>query len=1037
MFSRFFIFRPRFALVISIVLTLAGLIAMKVMPVAQYPNITPAQVQISAAYPGANAKTIEETVIQPIETQLNGVKDMLYISSVASDSGSAAITVTFDIGTDGDMNTVNTQNRVNWATSSLPDEVQRQGVTVKEKSTNMLMVMTLYSPNNTHDALFLANYAMINISNELKRIPGVGDVVMLGDLSYGMRIWVDVDRISNLNMPINEVIGAIKAQNIQVSAGAIGDAPAPAGQTHRYSLQTQGRLSSVKDFEEIVVRTDADGGQVFLRDIATIELGSASYAGSGRLNGGAAALLAVYQLNDANGLEISAQCRAKLEELAQRFPEDVAYGFQYDTTEFITASIDEVVETLLIAVLLVVLVTYIFLQNWRAALVPTLAIPVSLIGTFAVLQVIGYSINLITLFAMILAIGIVVDDAIVVIENVSRLIDKEKLSPRDAAIKSMEQVTGPVVATTAVLLAMFIPVCFLSGITGEMYRQFGITISVAVAISAVNALTLSPAVSALLLRPEEEGRKKFFFFRWFNTMFDGLTNLYSTLVSKLIRKAFLLLLLYAVLFVVCLKVFVMLPSGFIPGEDQGAFFINVQLPNNASLERTVQVVNEVEAITYLTPGVQDVMTCSGFSILTGISSSNNALVIAKLLPWEERTEEALSQRAVVAELTRKFAAIPSAAIQVIEPPPIPGLGSTGGFSFVLEDTEGTDANRMRGMLDVLLEAANAHPAIKRAYTTFESSLAMKFLDIDREKALKLGVQLSDINMALQSMMGYAYINDINKFGKVYKVEIQAAADQRDELADLGRIHVPNAAGEMVALSALVTPTTVFGPQYLGRYNLYSSATVYGEPAPGYSSGQAMAAMEEIARGTLPLSCKFEWTDMSYQERKAAGQIGIVFTLAILFIYLFLVAQYESWAIPVSVVLSVPIAMFGALVFLLLMKLDVNIYSQVGFVLLFGIACKTAILIVEFAKTRREEGAGIIEAALDAATLRFRAVLMTAISFILGTLPLLLASGAGANSRIALGAVVVGGMVFSTLFGTFLIPAFYVVVQRVIEWRKRD
>lgn len=1036
MFSKFFIFRPRFALVISIVLTLAGLIALKVLPVAQYPDITPGQISVSASYPGANAETIQETVIEPLESQLNGVKDMLYISSTGTDSGSAVITVTFGIGTDGDQNTVNTQNRVNWAESGLPDEVKRQGVIVKEKSSNMLLVLTLSSPGNTHDALFLSNYALINIKDELLRIPGVGDVVMLGDLTYGMRIWLDVDRIASLGITVEDVSDAIKAQNVQVSAGAIGDAPSGSDQYYRYSLQTQGRLEDVESFGEIVLRTDADGGQLKLKDVARIELGAANYSSDGQLNGMPATLLAVYQLNDANGLEIAERCKAKLAELSQRFPEDMIYGFQYDTTSFIEASIEEVVKTLIEAVVLVVLVTFIFLQDWRSTLVPTLAIPVSLIGTFAVLEVIGYSINLITLFGLILAIGIVVDDAIVVIENVSRLMSEEKLSPRAAALKSMEEVTGPVIATTAVLLAMFIPICFLPGITGEMYRQFGITISVAVTISSINALTLSPALSAVLLKPLDSGRKKFILFRWFDAFFEKLTRGYSLVVGRLIRKVLFLLIGYALLFIVCLNLFSGLPGGFIPLEDQGAFFINVQLPNNAAMPRTRKVMDEVVNICRSTPGVADVISCNGYSILTGTSSSNTGLVIVTLSPWSERRSPDQSQTAIMSSLQNRFNRIPSGVVQAIAPPAIPGLGTTGGFSFVLEDTGGTDADRMSKVLESLLAAANGHPALQNVFSTFESDLKMKYLDIDREKALKLGVSLTSINTALQSLMGYSYVNDINKYGKVYKVEIQAESSMRDGIDDLSRVHVRNGSGEMVPLSALLKVKTVYGPQYLNRYNLYSSAMVFGSPAPGFSSGEAMAAMEDVALQVLPDTFKYEWTDMSYQERESMGRIGLVFVLALLFIYLFLVAQYESWVIPLAVLLSVPVAMFGALLFMYGMGMDNNIYAQVGFVLLFGISCKTAILIVEFAKSRHETGVPVVESAEDAAKLRFRAVLMTAISFVLGTLPLITASGAGAASRRALGAVVVGGMIFSVLLGTFLIPAFYVACQRCIEWFKR-
>ena len=1034
MISRFFIERPRFAFVISIVITLAGLIALSVMPVAQYPNITPSVVSVTANYPGADALTVQQTVIEPIEAQINGVKDMLYMSSTASDSGSATITVTLGIGTDGDQNTVNVQNRVNWATAGLPEEVQRQGVIVKEQSSNILLVITLFSPDNSRDALFLSNYAMLNIQDELSRIPGVGNVSLLGGLKYSMRVWLDPDRMASLGIDVSDVSAAIKAQNVQVASGALGEAPTPADQIFRFAIQTQGRLTEVGDFENIVIRTLSDGAQVKLKDIARVELGAETYNSKGQLNGKPAALLAVYQLNNANGIEIANACKERLAELkANNFPEGLDYGFQYDTTSFIQASIEEVAITLIEAVILVILITYLFLQDWRMTLVPTVAIPVSLIGTFAVLYAIGYSINLITLFGLILAIGIVVDDAIVVIENVSRLMEEEHLPPKQAAIKSMEEVTGPVIATTAVLLAMFVPVCFLSGITGEMYRQFGITISVAVAISSINALTLSPALSALILKPIGDiPRRKFILFRWFDAVFELLTRCYSATVSKLLRLAFFTLLIYCGLIFLTGSLFKALPTGFIPDEDQGAFFINMQLPDNASLERTEKVIAYVNDIVMGQPGVADVMANSGYSILSGTSASNSAFFIVALKPWDERQSPELQQNAIVQAVQQQLNEIPDAGFQVFGIPTVPGIGLTSGFTLVVEDTAGTDANRMAAVLQELVQAANQDPVLQRVYTTYRAAVRQVFLEIDREKALKMNVALSDINNALQSMMGYSYVNDFNKFGKVYRVEIQADAAQRASEESLAKIHVRSADGVMVPLKTLVKIETRFAPQYLTRYNMFSSGTIQGEPADGYSSGQAMEAMMAIARRILPETMKCEWTDMSYQEQEASGQIVTIFILAVVFIYLFLVAQYESWLIPIAVILSVPVALFGAVGYLMLRSLDNNIYTQVGLVLLCGIACKTAILIVEFAKVKHEEGMPILEAAAFAAKLRFRAVQMTAISFILGTLPLVIASGPGANSRQALGTAVVGGMFLAIVVGTFLIPVFYAVVQKVIE-----
>lgn len=1047
MISKFFIDRPRFAFVISIVITLAGIVALFTLPVTQYPDITPGQVSISATYPGADAKTVQETVIQPIEAQVNGVKRMIYMSSTATDTGAATITVTFDIGTDGDSNTVNTQNRVNWASAQLPEEVRRQSVIVKEKSPSMLLVIAVYSPDGKYDDLFLSNYASIYLKDELARIPGVGEVQMLGEHKYSMRIWLDPAKMASMNMTVDEVTGALNQQNVQVSAGALGEAPTGGHGIFRYALQTQGRMAEVSQFENIVVRSTPDGAQVKMKDIARVELGAENYASSGSYNGRPAALMAIYQLNEANGIQIRQACAERLEELKAYFPEGVDYGIPFDTTAFITASIDEVVMTLVIAVFLVIAITYLFLQDWRSTIVPTLAIPVSLIGTFAVLLAIGYTINLITLFGLILAIGIVVDDAIVVIENVSRLMDEEHLDPKQAAVKSMEEVTGPVVATTAVLLAMFIPICFLPGITGEMYRQFGITIAVSVLISSINALTLSPALCSILLKPVDKNRKKFFLFRWFNDGFEKVTDGYVHLVKVIVRRALFALVLFGAIVFGCYWFYMNLPTGFIPNEDQGKLFVNIQLPDAASLDRTQAFTDRLVEEARKVDGVVDVIGVSGYSILTSAQASNNAMILVSLKPWKERKSPELSQDAIQRKLMAIFGRDPGAIVQVFGMPTIQGIGTTGGFSFVVEDTSGTYPERLEAAVNELCEAARKHPAIGSAYSTFRAQVPQVFLNIDREKALKLGVSISSINTALQGLTGYTYVNDFNKFGKVYKVEIQAATDARRSVPDVRNIFVRNDKGDMVPLGTLVEVEQKLSPQYLNRYNMYSSATINGSNAPGYSSGQAMAAMEELARQLLPDGMKFDWTDMSYQEKAANKPVElggglslnmtmIIFSLALLFMYLFLVAQYESWMIPIAVLLSVPIAFFGSLLFLWVMHVENNIYTQVGFVLLFGLACKTAILIVEFAKVSHEQGKSIFDAAVEAAKLRFRAVLMTAISFILGVLPLVIATGAGAASRISLGTAVFGGMIVAAIGGTLLVPMFYAVVQHLIEFGRK-
>ncbi len=1037
MISQFFINRPRFAIVIAILFLLSGLIALFTLPITLYPNITPSVITVSTRYPGADAQTVLDTVIQPIESQINGVKRMLYMSSTATDDGSASVKVTFDIGTDGDTNTVNTQNRVNWATAQLPQEVQRQGVITKEASSNILAVITLYSPNGTYSELELSNFMSISVKDEIARIPGVGDVMEFGEMTYAMRIWLDTMRMASLKVTVEDVSSAIASQNVQVSAGALGDAPSSPDQAERLSVAAQGRLANPEQFGSIVIRSNSDGSQVRLRDIARVEMGAETYSGISTLNGKPAAMLAVYQLNEANGLEIAREINKRLDRLKNNlFPEDLEYGIQYDTTKFITASIDEVKNTLFEAVLLVVLVTFLFLQDWRSTLVPTIAIPVSLVGTFAVMLGIGYSINMTTLFGLILAIGIVVDDAIVVIENVSRLMEEEHLPPKEAALKSMKQVTGPIIATTSVLLAMFVPVCFLPGITGVMYRQFGITISVAVFISMINALTLSPALCALLLKPVDPNRRKFFFFRWFDAGFDKLTRGYSAIVKSLLRKSVLVLLLYAVMGAGALKLYTLLPTGFIPNEDQGAFFVSVQLPDGASLMRTEKVTQKVTGILRGIPEVEDFIFTSGFNILNGINASNCAFGIVTLKDWSERKDKEKQQDAVIAKFYAKALQIPDASIVPFGVPSIPGLGTTSGFSLMLQDTSGnmTPQDFQKTLNEILVEANNS-PVFSSVYSTFRASFPQVYLDIDREKAIRLGVTPDSINTALQGIFGSTYVNDFNKYGKSYKVELQGDNVFRDDVRDLTKAYVRNGKGDMVPLGTLVDIKYNFVPQFLTRYNMFQSVLVNGSAAPGYSSGQAMDEMEKIVK-KVNSGMSFEWTDMSYQEKLAGNQIVIVFALALLFIYLFLVAQYESWMIPFSVLLSVPVAFLGAVLSLYLLNIENNIYTQVGFVLLFGIACKTAILIVEFAKEQHEKGTPILEAAEYAARLRFRAVLMTAVSFILGTFPLVVALGAGAVSRRSLGTAVFGGMLVSVIIGTLLIPVFYAVIQRMIEWARK-
>ncbi|MCH2206047.1 MAG: multidrug efflux RND transporter permease subunit [Lentisphaerales bacterium] len=1035
MFSEFFINRPKFAFVISIVITLGGLAAIINLPVAQYPEITPPQVEITAVYPGASAADVESTVVTPIENQVNGVKNMLYMDSKSSNDGSALITVTFDIGTSGDINTVNVQNRVSIATASLPEEVKRQGVTVKEKSSNMLMVINLYSPNQTYDGEFLSNFSSLNITDNILRIPGVGDSKMMGGFDYSMRIWLDPDRLTSLRMTPQDVIAAVKAQNVQVAAGTIGAPPLSSDQQFQYSVTTTGRLSDIDQFKNIVVRVNNDASKVLLSDVARVELGVENYSSFGSLNGKPGVLLAVYQLPDANGLDVANQCRELLSRIKSSFPDDVEYAILYDTTKFIETSIDEVVETLIVAVLLVILVVFIFLQDWRSTLIPCIAIPVSLIGTFGAMYALGFSINTISLFGLILAIGVVVDDAIVVWENVKRLMAEEGLDPKEATRKTMKQVTGPVVATTLVLLATFVPVTLLPGISGRIYNQFAVTIAISVLISSLNALTLSPALCSCFLTNKQT--EPFIFFRWFNSIFDWITERYSSVVSFLLRKVLIVILLIAGVFGATGWLFQNVPTSFVPSEDDGAILADVQLPDGASLNRTQEVVSKAEEIIKNTPGVSDVMAVTGYSMLKGSSSSNSAFIIVVLEDWADRPGIEMTSFSILKRMGAQMSTIPEGQVLPFTMPPIPGVGATGGFEFMVQDSLSRPPDEFGKIVNSLIKKANQAPEISRAFTTFRANIPQIFVELDREKALQLGVSLSDIFSTLQAQLGSVYINDFNLFGKVYKVTIQADMQYRKELPDITKLYVRNDKGEMIPLSTLCSLSWKYGPDIINRYNVYRAIKITGNPADGYSSAQAMAAMESLAEETLPQTMKTEWTGMSYQEKLAGNLMVIIFAAALLFIYLFLVAQYESWLIPISVILSVPLAILGALSAIYFTGIPNGIYVQVGLVLLFGISAKTAILIVEFAKENREqEGKSIYEASLFAARTRFRAVMMTALSFILGILPLVIATGAGASSRRSLGTAVFGGMFMATVIGTLFIPSFFQLIQHIREWGKK-
>jgi hydrophobe/amphiphile efflux-1 (HAE1) family protein len=1026
MFSAFFINRTRFAMVISVIIIIAGAIAIRVLPVAQFPDIVPPQVQVTAFYPGASAEVIAETVAAPIEGEVNGVDDMLYMTSTSDNSGNYELTVTFAVGTDPDIAAVNVQNRVALAVPSLPPEVTQQGVSTRKQSTNMLLVVNLISPGGTFDRLFLSNYMEINVRDVLSRLPGVGEASQLGLLDYAMRIWLDPQVMTSLGVSEAEVVDAIRRQNLQAAAGRLGAPPDNESRAFTYTLQAQGRLTDPEQFERILVRTNPDGSQIRLADLARIELGAQTYDANAWVDGAPTAMLGIYLSPGANALETADRVYAALDRLAERFPQDLEYDIYYDTTDFVRISMRNVVITLLQALALVIAVTYAFLGDWRSTLVPVLAIPGSIIGTFAILLAAGLTINTVSLFAVILAIGIVVDDAIVVVENTQRLIDEEKLSAKAAAKKAMEQVTGPVIATTLVLYAVFVPTAFLPGITGQLYLQFAVTISVAVTLSSLIALTLSPALCGLLLRPSRSPRGPL---RWFFAFLDVTRNGYSRGVAALGRVSIVAVLIIAVAGAGAAWLFRAVPTGFIPFEDNGYFFVDVALPDAASLGRTNAVLEQVQAVLEADPDIAHSLTVSGFSLIGGIRSSSG-LAIAILNHWDERPDREQTVAGVIRRLQPQFLAIPQATIFAFPAPPIQGLGTAGGIEMELTDLGGRPPDELAQALQGFLINTNQHPEIARAFSTFSARTPQLFLEIDREKAETLGVRISDLFVTLQANLGSFYVNDFNIFGRTYRVFLQADAPFRMEPSDINTLHVRNTFGEMVPMQSLLTVRPILGPDSTRRFNLFRSASVNVTPVG--ATGDGIAALRELEASSLPPGFAVEWSGTTFQEVQAGGEAAIVLLLALVFVFLFLVAQYESWSVPLSVILSVIIAGTGGLFLTWIMGLDNNVYTQIGLVMLIGLASKNAILIVEFAKQLREEGRPIQEAAHTAARLRYRAVLMTAVSFILGILPLVLASGAGAASQGSLGIVVLGGMTAATFLGIFVIPPLYVFIQGVRE-----
>ena len=1039
MMARFFVNRPIVAIVLSIVMVILGLVALSGLPMAQYPDIVPPQVLVTTTFVGASATDVEASVATPIEQKINGVDNSIYMKSTNANDGTLKLAVSFEVGTDLDMSNVLTQNRLSQAMPSLPQSVKEYGVSVKKSLSFPLVLVSLSSPNGTYDKNFLSNYAAININDALARTRGVGDVTLFGGSDYAMRIWVNPDRIAKLGLTVPDLVNAVKAQNQLSPAGQIGGPPAAAGTEFTYTVRTQGRLLKAEDFENIVVRSNADGSQVLLKDVARVDLGVQLYNQMSRLNGKPAATIVVYQMPGTNALATVENIRKVMEDAKRRFPADLEYQITLDTSLPISAGIEEILHTLVEAIVLVLIVVFVFLQNWRATLIPLLTVPVSLIGTFMIFPLLGFSVNVLSLLGLVLAIGIVVDDAIVVVEAVMHHIEKG-MSPKDATVKAMEEVSGPVVAIALVLTAVFVPVAFISGITGLLYQQFAITIAISVLFSALNALTLSPALAAMLLKPAD-GKRHFLtpFYEGFNRYFDRFTGGYVGFVSILIRKSMRSMIFIGIVVGLTVLLANRIPGGFVPEEDQGFILLNVQLPDASSLERTDRVAQKIEGILAANPHIDTFTTVTGFSLLTGSTASNTAFFFVSLKPWGERDTPASHASGVVAAINGAMAKeVPGAMAMAFGPPPIPGLGTGAGFTMMLQDRSGNAPEYLSQQARLFIQAAQKRPEIGRIYTLFSSNVPQIYVDIDREKALKLGVALEDVNTTLVSLLGSSYINDFNRFGRVYKVYAQAEPEFRRNISDLSLFFVRSkTTGDMVPLDTLVKSKPISGPEYTNRFNLFRSAELGGVPAPGYSSADALKALEEVAADVLPPDMAYEWADTSFQEKRAEGTAGIVFVFAMLMVFLILAAQYESWALPFSVILGTPFAAFGAFLGLWLARhfstsYVNNVFAQIGLIMLIGLAAKNAILIVEFAKMKREEGMDIIPAALEGAKLRLRPILMTAFAFILGVVPLLTASGAGAEARKVMGMTVFAGMSVATVLGICLVPVLFVVIEKLVS-----
>ena len=1029
--SNFFIRRPIVAIVIAILTVLIGVVSLLGLPISQFPSILPPEVNLNTTYTGADALTIEQSVATPIEQQMNGVDRSLYIKSTNANDGTMSQVVTFDVGTDGDVDNVLVNNRFSQAQPFLPNDVKNLGVTIKKSLAFPLLIISLYSPDGRYDSTFLANYALINILDAVLRVKGVGDARNFGASEYSMRIWLNPDTLARLSLTVTDVQNAIRAQNIVNPAGQIGAEPAPAGQQLTYTVRAQGRLVEPDDFANVIIKENPDGTNVRVRDVGRVELGALTYQQDGTFNGKPASVIAAFQTPGSNALDVQKGILKTMEEAAKRFPPGIAYKVSLDTTAPVTAGIKEIVETLFEAIALVVLVVFIFLQNWRATLIPLLTVPVSLVGAFAVFPLLGFSVNTLSLFGLVLAIGLVVDDAIVVVEAVEHHIE-EGMSPREATVQAMKEVQGPVVAIALILAAVFIPVAFLSGITGRLYQQFALTIAVSVLISAFNALTLSPALAALLLKPRSE--KKTWFSRlgdWFNRGFNHTTNGYISINRRLVRKLVIPLVLLAGVAGISVLLAQKVPSGFLPDEDQGYAIIGVQLPDGASMQRTKAVYTQMDAILDKEPGIKGYNGVAGFSLFTRTSASYTGFGFIGLKPWDERKGPDMTSQAILKRLNGKFQSIVEARIFAVAPPSIPGISAAGGFSMMLQDRSGGSVQFLAQNVGKFLAEAKKRPELDGVRPLFSPAVPQLFADVDKDKVLKQGVALSEVYNALQTFLGGSYVNDFSRFGRQWKVFVQAEGNVRTTPEDIRKFYVRNLKGEMVPLSSFVSVRQVSGPEYTVRFNLYRSVEIQGIPAAGYSSGQALQALEEVAQKTLPPEMGYAWNGLSYQEKASQGGSARVLGLSLVFVFLILAALYESWSLPFSVLLSVPVAVLGAFLGLMSRSLDNNVYAQIGLVMLVGLTAKNAILIVEFARAELDKGGkSIVEAALEGARLRLRPILMTSFAFILGCVPLWIASGAGAAARRVMGTVVVSGMLAATLLGIFFIPALFVTVERL-------